>query len=335
MPRILTRLHRALSDSRGFTLVELMSVIVSMGVLMGVSVAVFKHSTQAGMRLESGDNLKNFGQQAVNSVRLQLSQSRVIYQNDSYGAGLWARLQFPSGRAPISSSTLPAIQALGSLSPSEAEDPDTPFDPAQVGNSLLFVESAGHVKASTRWVDVYRLRAYYVAKDTSIDMSHHGCGYDLLEFEGRQYADYTSLVGAPAAVYQALIAQGFTQAWNSLGTSVGTTVYTLNAAGTMTAQASPNIQPRRVQSATHLFGTRGDTHYAVAFNRSTTFAIADSVPAFATADASGDGFPNGFEVMVVGPTGGRKILTRLVMVAEGYGGRYSQAFISLAQAKNY
>ncbi|HVP37993.1 MAG TPA: hypothetical protein VMS93_02300 [Candidatus Saccharimonadales bacterium] len=323
------------SGSRGFSLLELMSVIISMGVIMMVSVAVFKHCTQAGIRLESNDNLKNFGQQAINGLRQQLTQSRVLYQNDTYGNALWGRLQIPAGFSPLGTTTLPTIHETGSLSPSEASDLTTPFDPASVGNALLFIESLGHTPAGSRWIDLYRLHAYYLHKYTGVNVARRGCGYDLLEWEGQRYADYSQLSGAPDTVYQALIAQGVTQAWNALGTSVGTTVYTINAAGTLTALASPVLSYTSVQSATHLFGSRGDTHYAVAFNRGPGFAIDDSVPAYATASASGDGFPNGFETAVVGPTGGRKILLRLVMVAEGYGGRYTHENIALAQAKNY
>jgi type II secretory pathway pseudopilin PulG len=329
------RLRRAVTDPRGFTLVELMSVIVSMGVIMGVSVAVFRHSTQAGVRLESNDNLKNFGQQALNSAKQQLSQSRILYQDDAYGQDLWSHLVFPSGSAPISGAKLPTIKENGSLSPSEASDPDTPFDAASVGNKLLFVESSGNVQVSTLWIDIYRPRAYYLSKSTTISLAGRGYAYDLKVWSGKRYADHSQLVGAPQAVYQALIAVGITEAWNSLATGTPTTVYTINSNGTLSAQASPTIRPQSVDSATHLFGSRGDTHYAVAFNRAADFAIQDSVPAFAPASQGGDGFPNGFETAVVGPTGGRKILLRLVMVAEGYGGRYTLVNTALAQAKNY
>lgn len=326
---------RGVRDARGFSLIELMSVMVSMGVIMAVSVAVFKHSTQAGIRLESNNNLKNFSQQSINALKEELTQSRVLYQNDTYGNALWARIQFGTTHPPMSTALLPTIQETGSLSPSEASDPTTPFSAASVGNAVFLLQLAGYVEAGDRWIDLYRPRIYYLSKTTELDISKKGWAMDLVEWEGKLYADYSQVVSSPAATYSDLVAQGITEAWNALGTSVGSTIYTVNSNGTVTTQASPTIQPRSVHSATHLFGSRGGSKYAVAFNRGPGFAINDSVPAFATASTSGDGFPHGFEVMIVGPTGGRRILARLVMVAEGYGGRYTLPITVLAEAKNY
>jgi hypothetical protein len=317
----------------GFSIIELMTVVITMSVMLLAATLVFKHSTQAGIRLESNNNLKNFEQMAINSVKFHISQSRTIYQNDAYGQALWGRLAIPYAHPALNPTTLPAIRETGSLSPSQIGAGT--FDRSTVGNALLFTESEGYTAAGSRWIDMYRPRAYYLSKSTSISVAKRGYGYDLIEWVGKKYADYSELVGADSTVFASLISKGITEAWNSAGTTAATTVYTIGAGGTLSAQAAPTLAPVTVQSATHLFGSNGDTHYAVAFNNGAGFNVQDSVPEYATASAGGDGFPNGFETMVVGATGGRKILIRLVMVAEGYAGTYSLGLEMVAAARNY
>ena len=327
------RRHRRPGPDSGFTLIELLTVILTMSVILMASVLVFKHSIQANVRLESNDNLKNYGQQALNGLRLRISQSRCIYQNDAYGNALWARLVIPPEHPVLSTTRLPVIRETGSLSPSQGASGG--FDAASVGNALLFTEAEGHASAGSRWIDLYRPRAYYLSKTSAVNVARRGYAYDLTEWVGRKYADYSELVGADASVYAALISQGITEAWNSAGTTAGTTVYTLSPGGGLTAQLAPSLQAQAVKSATHVVGSSGDTHYAVAFNNAPDFGIQDTVPEYALASSAGDGFPNGFETAIVGSTGGRKILLRIVLVAEGYGGRYSQGLELVAAARNY
>ena len=320
--------------ARGFTLIELMAVMIGMTVIMGASVAVFSHSVKVNTLLESNDNMKNYGQFAVNAAKLPLQQSRTIYQNDTYGNALWGLMTW-SGHTPIGTTALPTISETGSLSPSELGDPTTPFDSTTVGNALLFTESTGHQLAGTRWIDTFRLRAYYVTKNFTGKMQGKDYCLDVMDWVGPTYVDYTELVGAPNAVFSALVANGFTRAWNSQATSKDSTVYTLNASGVLSPLASPALNPVNNHSATKIAGNGGDTRYSVAFNDRASYPIQDRVPAFGTAHSSGDGFPNGFETMIVGPTGGRKVMLRLVLVGEGYSGRHSMAHTVIASARNY
>lgn len=319
---------------RGFSLIELMAVCLAMSVIMGTSIAVFTHSVKVGVQLESSDNLKNYGQFAVNAAKLPLQQSRAIFQDDAYGRALWGQLNW-SGHTPIAGTRLPVIRETGSLSPSEIGDATSPFDSTAVGNALLFTESMGHISAGGYWIDRYRLRGYYLTKADSMKMMGKSYAYDLIEWVGPTYLDYTEMAGAPGAVFSDAVAQGYTLAWNAQATSLDSTVWDVSAGGSLAAQAAPTLDPVTCHSATHVFGDGGDTRYAVAFNTVDHYPIQDAVPAFGSAHASGDGFPNGFEVMVVGPTGGRKILLRLVLVAEGYGGRYSMANTVIASSRNF
>jgi hypothetical protein len=52
---------------------------------------------------------------------------------------------------------------------------------------------------------------------------------------------------------------------------------------------------------------------AVAWNSSTVFSPSDIVPKFAVGSASGAGFPHGMEVQIIGPTGSRQVMVRLVL----------------------
>ncbi len=320
--------------NRGFSLIELMAVCIAMSVIMGTSIAVFTHSVKVGVQLESSDNLKNYGQFAVNAAKLPLQQSRALFQDDAYGQALWGQMTW-SGHTPISGTKLPIIRETGSLSPSEIGDATSPFDSTAVGNALLFTESLGHISAGGYWIDLYRLRGYYLSRSDSVKMMGKSYAYDLIEWVGPTYLDYTEMAAAPVGVFSSAVAQGFTRAWNSVATTKDSTVWDVDASGGLTREASPVLAPVNSHSATHVFGNGGDTRYAVAFNAVAHYPIQDVVPAYGSARSSGAGFPNGFEAMVVGPTGGRKILIRLVMVAEGYGGRYSMANTVIASSRNF
>jgi hypothetical protein len=47
------------------------------------------------------------------------------------------------------------------------------------------------------------------------------------------------------------------------------------------------------------------------------FELGPIVPQFATVIAGGDGFPHGFEVQIVGPSGAREVLLKLVLAKSG------------------
>ena len=65
-------------------------------------------------------------------------------------------------------------------------------------------------------------------------------------------------------------------------------------------------------------------------------SICDTVPAFATVDTTNDGFPHGFEVMIGGPTGGRRVLIRLVLAADsGHARLISRENVVLINARDY
>ncbi len=62
----------------------------------------------------------------------------------------------------------------------------------------------------------------------------------------------------------------------------------------------------------------------------------DTVPAFATVDTTNDGFPHGFEVMIGGPTGGRRVMIRLVLAADsGHARLISRENVVLINARDY
>jgi hypothetical protein len=76
--------------------------------------------------------------------------------------------------------------------------------------------------------------------------------------------------------------------------------------------------------------------YSVAYNTGPGFDLGDTVPVFGTADTVDDGFLHGFEVMMGGPTGGRRVLVRLVLAADSGSARLvSRENVVLINARDY
>jgi hypothetical protein len=65
-------------------------------------------------------------------------------------------------------------------------------------------------------------------------------------------------------------------------------------------------------------GMRNGRRISICYNSGTpNFQAGPVVPMYALADATGNGFPHGFEVQIVGPSGARELMLRLAMVKEG------------------
>jgi hypothetical protein len=61
-------------------------------------------------------------------------------------------------------------------------------------------------------------------------------------------------------------------------------------------------------------GMTTSKHASIAWNNSTAgFQVSAVVPVYALEDAFADGFPHGFEVQIVGPSGARELMVRAVM----------------------
>jgi hypothetical protein len=201
-------------------------------------------------------------------------------------------------------------------------DPDAP-GVRRTGNALLLACEDRPREFSTpgggRYrVDIVRFVAVYPTRRAGKVVDAAPDRIDLVRFASRPYADKGSLEQIPVAaerveVVKTLTAQGVGRAWVA-GAPIDSAFFDLKADGSIaaTAVASPVIDcPPEAPVRTMLNAVKA----SVAPN-----SPALRVPTFAELDTSAPGFPSGFEVKVVGPSGGRQVLVRLTILTGAHAG---------------
>ena len=301
-------MHRR-KNSRGFTLLEV-SIAMAIGVSLTIVLAsvidmTLKTQTQITLEDQSG----SFGQKLLTDIRRAAFSSRRIYSDDSEGQGFFAALDNGS-LPPITGTRLPLVNRDGRLEPDGASETDT-------GNALMFAIEAQPedipAGGSSFRVDRVRFIAFYVTERNTKVVAARNTKLDVVRYVSGVYADYASIERIQDAddkddVITALYASGLRYAWRS-GYGVNSSFHALTVTGSMagTPTASFTIavdtdhpMKRLLENKRISVAGNGDLH---------------DVPLYAQADVSLPLFPSGFEAKVVGPTGARKLLFRLSLLA--------------------
>jgi type II secretory pathway pseudopilin PulG len=294
--------------ARGMSLVELtvaISVLVGTLLLVQELIGTTQH---AQVFIAARDRAAQQSAKLVGDLRSAGLSSRRLFQDDAEGRSYLAALTATT--YPILADTrLPVVDPAGRLEPDTA-------GARRTGDALLlacedrpreFVTGANRHR-----VDIVRFFAVYPTRRVGRVVDAMPDRLDLVRFASRPYVDRASLdaITDPAESVQvvlALRAGGITRAWTP-GALVSGSFFDLNATGTVdtTPVASPVIDtvagvPERPML--------GDSNSSVAPNNPVL-----RVPAFAQLDNTIPSFPSGFEVKVVGPSGGRQVLVRLTLL---------------------
>lgn len=342
----------------GISLIELLIVMFLFAVVGIMTYGILVGTARTNLFLESHNDLGEFGQRLVNDIKTKALQSKRLMDNSTAGNSYLAALDLSDAPPPLEGMTLPTIEIAGSFSPSMADDTENPFVAASVGNALLFAESlAPYVDAANNArIDLYRFNFYYLSTNTGTSIAGKDHTLDILHWQSVQFADYdqlkllenhdssgtalTAVLGGLQTADPAAEREAITYAW-SPAKPVDAAFYDIN--GKTSLPEAPNgtydIALGSIQPAiSNLNGARigGDMPYTVAFNSGESFPINESVPLFATASDTGDGFPHGLETMIAGPSGGRRIFIRLVLAADNGGGNLAaQENIVLINAMDF
>ncbi|MCK4533126.1 hypothetical protein KAU39_05015, partial [bacterium] len=267
-----------------------------------------------------------------------------LFENNTAGNDYLGILDLTGSPFLLAGSLLPVIEELGSLSPAS---PD--FVQSSVGNTLFFagsgvpqtleniVDSSGTVSAVR--VDIYRFHYYYLTQDNSGNIAGKGYRYNLILWKSVEYAGYNQINAAaiPDATKRsntvtALHNNGILCAWDCSEDDVTAAFYSLTAGGSINADAAHTISQDSIDDIKMLTGISGSGFkYGVSFNTSTGFQTNKPVPQFAAASGH---FPGGFEVLVVGSSGGRQVFVRLVLVSQGVGGIQVEEQIILCNVRD-
>ena len=318
------RARRRQHDQRGLTLPEVIVTLFLMSILSLMFYQLYIGTIQTTMFLESNNDLAAFGQVAVNEMKLELMQSRMLFQNDTLGQAYVTALSFPTGAGLLTGSRLPTINTNGIFEPDATGETFT-------GNCLL---DARQLPALEAWidhdadsstsdieylVDRYRFQFYYLSQDAKRRIVPLNYTLDMLEFKSQIYGDYFQLSGLDAtmrdAVGTALYAEGVRFLWDP-GETPSSAFYSLASDGAISGPVSHDITSSEVISLLpQMKGGRvsGNMTYSVGIERDPSFETTDEISIYAQTNAL---FPSGLEFQITGPTGARKIFARLMLIAQ-------------------
>ena len=337
-------------DERGLSLIEVTVVLLLLVLVAAILYELVLGVTRASMFTESRNDVAAIGQRVVNSIQRELIQSKLVLQENSTGAGyrtLFANA-LPAGVSVWSNSRMPILDSNTSLI---SPDPGPNSISNRTGNSMIVVRQLTPLaipydhdnNAGTPNInfmaDRYQFQYYFLRQNTSRSFGGFGYYLELMQAKSQTFADYFQLSTIPvngSQVIMGLRAQSpsITMAWNPGKAVNAPAFYNLNAMGTLMGNFSPTFSVTTASMTPEFAGGRisGKMEYSVGLNASTPLAVSDPIPMYATANAN---FPGGAEFMVVGPAGSRKVLTRLVLVAESMRQISSRESVVITSARGF
>jgi hypothetical protein len=251
-------------------------------------------------------------QKAVSQMHEDVATARKIFEDDGLGQSYVKYIDY--GQFPLAGSALlPVIQPLGEFTTDVVGDRRT-------GNILLLCGEMSPYSftapsnGKTYRISVFRLLAYYVS-DRGSPVASGLSRFDFVRWESEAFADYIALSTISDAtargelVVDMLKTGGIHYAWDPTQTADAAFFELDSDVATGSMGGFPI--PSSTKTERRPKGYYGWRNAALAANNGIIGSEA-SVPKFAQMDATGLGFPHGFEVKVVGPSGARKIKVRVV-----------------------
>lgn len=308
---------------------EVMVVLALMSVVSLMFYQMYMGTVKSTMFIESKNDLAMFSQQSINELKLEIMQSRRVFQNDSLGNSYKSIYQIPSEFEILDGSRLPTAHPNGVIDADETGENYT-------GNMVLAVrERAAHEAvvdhdndSSTADVeflaDLYSFQMFYLGKRTDRQLEPHDFYVDLRRLDSSRYADYFQLQGLDAtyreAVATSLYNAGIRLAWDP-NEEAPDAFYSIGSDGSLSALGSNHVIRPEVNESMirQLHGGRisGTMVYSVGVDSDSGGQEATD-PVSVLGIQSGH-FPSGFEVKMIGPTGARKIFARLMLVSQYQG----------------
>lgn len=304
----------SLRNRSGMSLIEV-TIATSILIASLLMVQEVIGTTQAAqVYIAARDRASQQSADLIADVRSAGLSSRRLYQDDDEGRGYLAALD--TAALPILGDTrLPVVDPVGRL------DQDA-IGVRRAGNALLLACEDRPMQIPTSGarhrIDIVRFFAVYPTRRTGKVADALADRIDLVRFTSRPYADRASIEqvtdpGEKVEVVLALRAAGITRECLA-GVPIAQAFFSLNADGSISTteivspiiDATPDNRPRAML---------GNSRSSVAPN-----SPALHVPFLAQLDNTLPAFPSGFEVKVVGPSGGRQVLVRLTLVTGAHTG---------------
>lgn len=308
-------------SSRGFTLVELMLSVLILALVVLAATTFIINSLKTNQHLEAQSDSATYANATLSQIRWKLTSSRKLLDRSAGGEAYLEMIDL--GAAP------PVIE--GSRLPLVVPDAPLPASPNAVGNSLLLAEILEPFTEpeTGRRVDRYRFVYYYLSPRAVTQLGPFKEVLDLIRWESVVYADFTQLDSldeeTAAKVATALRAARIEYVWD-----VDAPPEAAFSALSYTGLVKPPEPTHTIHWSRHTHAvdgigvgqaSTGLRVLSVARNSGPDFSIATPVPFYGQGE---EGFPGGFEVVVGGPTRGRKVVLRLVLASWAGGRLYSR-----------
>lgn len=336
----------------GLSLLEMLVVLIITSALLIMSYSILEDAARTSLFVEVRNDLPVQAQSAANAIQAEAFQASQIYDNDSAGIGAayLGALQLPASLPLLTNSKLPVgnAQQYAELVP-DGSPTATPPAPQYTGNCLLMVRQLAPIPVftdaahtQTLLADRYQFEFFYLTQRTKRGFSTSNYYLDLMRGRSLIFADFTQIslltatqkgiVNGNLAVAtdpNTGVATPITRAW-SPGALLASAFYDLTTTAPYTTLvASPKIDMTSTSRSTlnstlsiipALSGGRvsGFANYSIAYRPSATakFAIPDLVPKYAYFDSTKPAFPGGLEFLLIGAQGTRRLLTRVVLMAD-------------------
>ncbi|MCX7795387.1 MAG: prepilin-type N-terminal cleavage/methylation domain-containing protein [bacterium] len=294
----------------GFTLLELIIVLAITSLVIPIIYGISEGVVFSTTALTATNDIKLINQKLISDIKIDVVQSAMILDDNSSYKNM-VSLNMPSNFTQLNRNKLPIINETGSFPPNSAN----------VGNVLFMVRYLNPIDVTVQIgsnsksyrLDTYRFVYYFLAKDNSYKIKERN-PIVLLRAQSREiYVDYLSINNiTDNNEKKALVTSLYNRDMRYAIDLRSAKFYELRDNGNISLVNNHQIQmDSSIASKNFRVNTypTGSVYYAMGYNGM------GSIPKFANVDNTGDKFPNGFEIAVVGPRSSRDVLIRSVVVA--------------------
>lgn len=320
---------RAATQPDGFTLVELMIASTMLLTLAYLVSTLTMRGMDAQKYSERMNRVTEITQDVVDEIRRGLTSSVRVFTDDAVGLGYLGIARLGSLPSPLRSQLLPSLDSNGLLEPDTATRRKT-------GNVLFFARYAWTDEfttssGTTHRIDIHRLEQVYLTPSGDGPQRGDPTGLNLARWVSEPLADGTQIDSITDAaerteVLQHLLNQtpdmhGETHDAVSVvwllgeNPSVTGTLRQIDSTGDLvTTPVAPRnatweILPQPEMCRAGILHYR---HHSIATNFAPRVM---GVGRFARVSNSGEGFPHGFEVQIIGPASARQVLVHATLVS--------------------
>lgn len=302
----------------GVTMLEMM-IVLSLFSVVAISVySVTSSTVVASQYIQATSEMISWVQKGTNDIAGDVGQSRTLFQRDAKGIAYLAVLVRSVGSpAPTNPQTLPLVSETGNFT----SDPD-PLVGNKTGNTLFFTRteipySFEVVPGTTRRCDVVRMLQFYQTKVTGKRLGAKADALRLMKWQSVEFGDYGQVMliadaGQRATFVAALYTnRGVRALWDASAALPNAAFRPISALGVISGISAAYTITE--SSCTSVVPGLGYGAVSVAWNTGGTFFLPDACPKYAVATQTNDGFPNGLETQIIGPSGARQVLITLTL----------------------